>query len=387
MKNLFSSILALTMGVTASVAQIPGMMSMSSAQPLEGTTLGANETIAYDGIALGNRVKLRGYVDFIYGYGDLDDVGDDSRFSTAGDVDFLVDFSPVTGEVHLAYASGASQPISLEQAFARYSFNQDFNLSFGRQLTNLGYEADEAPGLFSVSKGYFLDAVREHNALNSIFGEIANAYNNSFTPALVVGDPGYQTATTVDSSIPVLRRNYVDGIRANFNNGQFGLSLGVHDGYWVSDDFNDNIAIDLAASVMIVPGLEARLGYAHQDMDDSDIGQFNTWIAYNPGDLTLAFEFDYFDFDDDGDLWDIMLLGNYQFTDFFGLTLKYSHEDFSDLLGFDGIDYESDRITLALLFSVTQQLGINFEYSHTEIAIGSEDSDADEIYLEGLYTF
>ena len=67
MKNLFSSILALAMGVTASVAQIPGMMSMSSVQPLEGTSLGANETIAYDGIALGNRVKLRGYVDFIYG--------------------------------------------------------------------------------------------------------------------------------------------------------------------------------------------------------------------------------------------------------------------------------------------------------------------------------
>ena len=352
MKNLFSSILALMMGVTASVAQIPGMMSMPSAQPLEGTSLGANETIAYDGIALGNRVKLRGYVDFIYGYGDLDQVGDDSRFSTAGDVDFLVDFSPVTGEVHLAYASGAAQPISLEQAFARYSFNQDFNLSFGRQLTNLGYESDEAPGLYATSYGYFEDTTSNHPALTSLL------------------------------DLPQLRRNYVDGIRANFNNGQFGLSLGVHDGYWISDDFNDNVAIDLAASVMIVPGLEARLGYAHQDMEDFDIGQFNTWIAYNPGDLTLAFEFDYFDFDNDSDLWDIMLLGNYQFTDFFGLTLRYTHEDFES-----DVDGESDRFTLALLFSVTQQFGINFEYSHTWLDIDSVDIDADEIYLEGLYTF
>ncbi|MAH26380.1 MAG: hypothetical protein CMI19_05425 [Opitutae bacterium] len=355
MKTLFSSILALAMGVTASVAQIPGMMSMPSAQPLEGTSLGANETIAYDGIALGNRVKLRGYVDFIYGYGDLDDVGDDSRFSTAGDVDFLVDFSPVTGEVHLAYASGASQPISLEQAFGRYSFNQDFNISFGRQLTNLGYEADEAPGLYATSYGYFADVVRNHSAFDSLL-----------------------------AGLPTLRRNYVDGVRANFNNGQFGLSLGIHDGYWLNDDFNDNVAIDIAASVMIVPGLEARLGYAHQDMDTSDIGQFNTWLAYNPGDLTLALEFDYFDFDGDSDLWDIMLLGNYQFTDFFGLTLRYSHEDAENLVG---NDYVSDRITLAFLFSITQQFGINFEYSHTEIEIGSEDSDADEIYLEGLYTF
>ena len=33
------------------------------------------------------------------------------------------------------------------------------------------------------------------------------------------------------------------------------------------DDLNDAVAIDIAASVMITPGLEARLGYAHQDRD------------------------------------------------------------------------------------------------------------------------
>ena len=34
--------------------------------------------------------------------------------------------------------------INLEQAFGRYSLNRDFNISFGRQLTVLGYESDEA---------------------------------------------------------------------------------------------------------------------------------------------------------------------------------------------------------------------------------------------------
>ena len=77
MKYLLTSLLALAMVAPNAFAQIPGMMSMPSAQPLEGTTLGANETIAYDGIALGNRVKLRGYVDFIYNYKD-DATGDDA---------------------------------------------------------------------------------------------------------------------------------------------------------------------------------------------------------------------------------------------------------------------------------------------------------------------
>jgi hypothetical protein len=347
MKYILSSILALAMGVTASVAQIPGMMSMPSAQPLEGTSLGANETIAYDGIALGNRVKLRGYVDFIYNYKD-DATGDDARFTTAGDVDFLFDFSPVTGEAHLALNPNpepGEDEVTLEQAFGRYSFNQDFNLSFGRQLTNLGYEADEAPGLYAVT----------------------NAYN-------------YEKASDKNAT---LRRNYVDGIRANFNNGQFGLSLGLHDDYFgVDDAFNDNIAIDIAASVMIVPGLEARLGFAHQDQEhanDDNINQFNAWLAYNPGDLTLALEFDIFDVYGD-EIWDLMLLANYQFVDWFGATFRYSHEDLDP---FVGADSDADRFTLALLFSLTQNLFLNVEYSHTAL----DPDDVNEFYIEGLLTF
>lgn len=343
MKYLLSSLLALSMAVTTAVAQIPGMMSMPSAAPLEGTTLGANETVSYNGIALGNRVKLRGYVDFIYNYVDSG-ATDDARFTTAGDVDFLFDFSPVTGEVHLAYSDGSSDPVSLEQVFGRYSFNQDFNLSFGRQLTNLGYEADEAPGLYAVT----------------------NAYD------------GLGVAS---------RRNYVDGLRANFNNGQFGLSLGLHDDYFgknasLDDAFNSNIAIDIAASVMIVPGLEARLGFAHQDQehtDEDNIDQFNAWLAYNPGDLTLAFEFDYFDVFGDS-LWDIMFLANYQFVDWFGATFRYSHEDLETFLGAES---DADRFTLAFLFSLSQNLFLNVEFSHTEL----DSDDKEEFYIEGLFTF
>ena len=56
---------------TPLIAQIPGYNSTVSASSA-GTTLGANETTSYNGIALGNRVKLRGYVDFIFGYDDED---------------------------------------------------------------------------------------------------------------------------------------------------------------------------------------------------------------------------------------------------------------------------------------------------------------------------
>ena len=58
-------------------------------------------------------------------------------------------------------------------------------------------------------------------------------------------------------------QNYNDGIRANFNNGRFGFILGLYDGYWKNSDFNsDKVGIDIGASLMIVPGLEYRIGYA-----------------------------------------------------------------------------------------------------------------------------
>ena len=334
-KSVYFSSLLLT-GTFLS-AQMPGMMTMQSSAP-QGTSLGANTTSGAAGIALGNRVVMRGYVDFIFNYEDIGNGAQTEKFDTAADIDFLFDFSPVTAEVQIALNK---DDIMLEQAFGRYSVNRDFNISFGRQLTALGYEADEAPGLYSVTNAYRMG----------------------------VG------------------RSYVDGVRANFNNGRFGLTLGLHDNYFggVGDDtFNsDKIAIDLAASFMIIPGLEAQLGYANQDADPptDDWSQFNAWIAYNPGDLTLAFEYDNAD-KGPKDYWSMLLLANYQFNEMFAATFKYSHED--EEAG--NSDVEADRFTFALLFTITQNLFFNVEYSHSEVDAPS-DYDVEEFYLEALLTF
>ena len=135
---------------------------------------------------------------------------------------------------------------------------------------------------------------------------------------------------------------------------------------------------------MIFPGLEARLGYAHQESETlgDSISQFNSWIEWNPNDLTLAFEYDNFDIAT-AEYWDLLLLANYQFTDFFGATFKYTHEDLE--LGANNV--EADRITFALLFTITQNLFFNVEYSHSEVDTGATDYDVEEFYLEGLLTF
>jgi hypothetical protein len=351
MKKLISLFISLAFA-GSSFAQMSGYSTSQS----QGTTLGANETLIADGIALGNAVKLRGYVDFIFGYDDEDGGDQNEQFDTTADIDFLFDLSPITAEVHL----NTDQHNHFEQVFGRYSVNDDFHVTFGRQLTVLGFEADEAPGLYAVTTAHVLGS----------------------------GD------SDIDMIGVQTRRNYVDGVRLNYNNGMFGLTFGLHDGYWSQDHFDgDDLAIDLAASVMFFPGLEARLGYAHESLDedstganDGDIGQFNAWLAYNPGALTLATEFDNYDIDlgtaTDTEYWSWMLLANYQFTDWFAATFRYTHEDVEQ----GNVDHDSDRFTFATLFTLTDNFGVNVEYSTTSVD-STAQGDYDEFLVEGLITY
>lgn len=354
--KLFLPTTLLFLGISLS-AQMPGMMTVQSGS--QGTALGANETLAYNGIALGNRVKMRGYVDFIFKYDDEDGGDQNEKFDTASDLDFLFDLSPVTAEVHIAMDANVAgalgdEQVGVEQAFGRYDFGTGFNITFGRQLTSLGYEADEAPGLYTVSNAYRL------------------------------GDGDSDISVNNNGSA---RRNYKDGVRLNYNNGQFGVILGLHDGYWHNDHFDgDDLAIDIAASVMIIPGLEARLGYAHEEVDqgasDTDISQINAWIAYNPNDLTLAFEYDNFDILANEEYWSMMLLANYQFTDWFAGTIRYSHEDYE----IGASDHDADTFTFAMLFTLTSNFFLNVEYSTTDVDSATK-GDYDEFFIEGLITY
>ncbi|MFL2938472.1 MAG: hypothetical protein ACJZ7A_05175 [Opitutales bacterium] len=353
--KLFLPTTLLFLGISLS-AQMPGMMTVQSGS--QGTALGANETLAYNGIALGNRVKMRGYVDFIFKYDDEDGGNQNEQFDTASDLDFLFDLSPVTAELHVAMDANVAgalgdEQVGVEQAFGRYDFGTGFNITFGRQLTSLGYEADEAPGLYAVSNAYRL------------------------------GDGD----SDINLSPAQTRRNYKDGVRLNYNNGQFGVILGLHDGYWNNDHFDgDDLAIDIAASVMIIPGLEARLGYAHEEVDqgasDTDISQINAWIAYNPNDLTLAFEYDNFDILANEEYWSMMLLANYQFTDWFAGTIRYSHEDYE----IGAADHDADTFTFAMLFTLTSNFFLNVEYSTTDVDSATK-GDYDEFFIEGLITY
>ena len=396
---------------------------------MEGTSLGANETLNASGISLGNRVKMRGFVDFRYDYTDLDELGDDdARFRTATDIDFLFDFSPVTGEVHMR---ASPDELGLEQAFIRYNFNQDFSVSAGRQLTVLGFEKDESPNMYQTSYAYLTDVSKDVDGGTGAATATSNiayiAANYAATHPYLLANPmkEFGSGSAESFQLPSFRRNYVDGLRLNFNNGQFGFVAGLHNGYFTdSDHLNDgNIGLDIAASVMIIPGLEFRLGFGYENNDayNNSIEQYNTWasglksalitdaqhadadkirifpesdeisqfnmqLAYQTGGLTLALEWDVWDVYVI-DLWNMMFLANYQFNDLFALTFRYSHEDFeADVPG--GGEGDSDRFTFGPTFSVSDYLTIGIEYSHAELdSTNTGDTSVDELYAETIFSF
>ncbi len=434
---------ALLFGGSTLFAQVPGMMTMQQASVPQGTDLGANTTVNAPGIALGNRVKLRGYVDFRYDNTDLEATDrnmtsghvtghHDKRFRTGVDLDLLIDFSPVTSEIHL---NASNSGVNLEQAFIRYSFNRDFNLSMGRQLTVMGMESDESTGLHQVSHAFAADVAIEDGiqkgdeAMSAFLGLGGLKYiatSQGVDNKHGTSDDIEHIAGPSTPGLPQLRRNYVDGIRANFNNSRFGLTVGLHNSIWGSDNLNDSdIGIDIAAALMIVPGLEWQMGYAYESNDAWDdsissynkeatlwntstdplsvanraahgmmtyiptgdhISQFNTFLTYKTGGLTLGIEYDLWDIYA-LDMWDIMLMANYQFNNVFGLTLRYSHEDFE----VDGLSAKGDtnRFTLSPSFSITDNLTILLEYSHISLdstGLGG-GYDANEVYAETIFNF
>jgi len=148
-------------------------------------------------------------------------------------------------------------------------------------------------------------------------------------------------------------------------------------------ELNDGLGIDLAASILLFDGFEARLGVAFEEVKfepgpntqlESDTDhQFNTALIWKPGPLTLAWELDTFHRSNDINGWNTMLLANYAFSDFLSATLRYAHVDVEE--------ERSDIYTLAMLMAVNDHFDLNFEYNRVE------GDDLNQFAVQGIVSY
>jgi hypothetical protein len=254
------------------------------------------------------------------------------------EIDFLLNFDEVSGQIDLNYLGGNDGEFELEQAFIRYDLGDGSNIEAGKYLSYMGWETFEPTGLYQYSFAY------------DIAGTIPGHHN---------------------------------GVRYNYNDDFLSLGLSVLDSVYSPDGSLGDSSYGIEAKIAITPieGWTIFLGFAKDAMDANTLDRdlINFWTSYEIGNVTYAFEFNDYDFGPMDVGSQLLVMANLGITDNLGLTFRVS-EDEQDFKGGD----TATKFTISPNYSVNDNLGLIFEISQTDY--GSE-GNVDSIAFETIFTF
>lgn len=286
-------------------------------------------------------IKVDGFVDIIYTI--TDEASDvpggknpaEGKFLADAEVDFaskLSDTVSVRVDMDLALAAnggvnaglaGPADSAVLEQAFFAWSLPKDLTLIGGLFNNPVGWEAEDAPDLYQTS----------HSANWNILDSQTALHGNNIAGVALAGKIGPVTLT-----------------------GAFIDDLGLAP---------EENSLAIVANMTAMKGLDLELGYVTQDNDITAAGNVMDFNAvYTLNKLTLVFELLTADAIIDSS---ILLLGNYDFGNKFGITGRY------ETISFDGPGSDTDIITLAGIYTPADNLSILLEWNTTDT--GTTDAD------------
>jgi len=432
------------MGVTASVAQIPGMMSMPSAQNTNEETIGFNPNINRSGIALGNHFTLNGYanVEFYSKDEDRATTGSwmdpimamfdkEAGFNAFADLDSKMHFDPFSLNVHTHVADG----IFVEQLFLQYKINNIFSLEAGKFVSQRTIYPEELNERFvrtnpfhfqqgSMSTRFSMAIMDEINSLVndainnldqdsidnlvSLFGidlnEVETDIDGGNFDMNEFMTPIAESVAQMIQDMMILRNDYKTsynkGIRANITTGALDLSFAITESLWnqMPDMSNGDFGLDLNAVAYLNESFAGKIGYAYEAVDSmssplmtlvipnstDDIHHFNSGIEFNNSGFTSSLEFGLLKLNPlDTEVWDLALLLHYQFNDIFGLGFLYSHEDLETPMG----DGESNKFALSFNFNISDHFLVGLGYSVVDADLAGVEADLNELTINSLYSF
>jgi hypothetical protein len=255
------------------------------------------------------------------------------------EIDFLLSFDEISGQIDLNYLGGNDGEFDLEQAFLAYDLGGGSNVEAGKFLGYMGWETAEPTGLYQYSYAY----------------DIAGG------------------------TIP----RYHNGVRYNYNDDFLSLGLALLDSAWSPDASIGDSSYGLEAKIAIRPveGWTVFLGLAKDAMDagQQDRDLINFWTSYEIGNVTYALEWNDYDFGPMNLGSQFLVMANVGITDNLGLTFRVS-EDAQDFKGGD----TSTKYTISPGWSVNDNLGMLFEISQSDF--GSE-GDVTSLAFETIFTF
>jgi hypothetical protein len=285
----------------------------------------AASSFSFAEIALTESLSVEGFIDTSY----TDSDGGNASFDlNEVEISFLLDAGAVSARVDTQYSDlGAPVDVgSIDQAFISYDVFGG-TLSAGLMDSQLGFEAFEAPGLYTNTLAY-------GNAAQAQADEAVN-----FTIQL-------DEASSLGVSLIDGADSFIGDLAAN----------------------SDTI-VELAYGRDLGNGLGAFVGM-RSDANGDDL--INAYVTYETGALTLAAEIN------DGETTtDYLVLANYAYSDNASVTVRYTTEE-AELLNGD----DQDILTIAHQLALADNLSLTTELS--------DDGSADDEYsfsVGALFTF
>lgn len=254
------------------------------------------------------------------------------------EIDFLLNFDEISGQIDLNYLGGNDGEFALEQAFMKYDLGNGSNIEAGKFLSYMGWETFEPTGLYQYSYAY------------DIVGVIPGHHN---------------------------------GVRYNYNDDFVSLGFALLDSVYSPDASIGDSSYGIEAKIVLRPaeGWTVFLGFAKDaaDVGGQDRDLINFWTSYEIGNLTYAFEWNDYDFGPMNTGSQVLAMANLGITDNLGLTFRIS-EDEQDFKGGD----TATKFTISPNLTLNDNLGLIFELSQTDY--GTE-GNVTSIAFETIFTF
>lgn len=305
---------------------------------------------AYGQIELTPNLSVTGFLDMSATY--TDDNG--SKSSTYDldqmELDFLLSYDQITGQVDIDYQRDDTNELDLEQAFITYDLGEGTSITAGKFLSYLGWETAEPTGLYQYSYAYGDTIPGYHNGVSLDYNADWGSLGIALLDSVYDDDGSLGTGGDIDSLFEGDAYEY--GIETK-------LVLTPAEGWTVFLGYGVDRA-DTGDALMI---------------DDRKI--LNLWTSYEFGSSTVAAEYNNFTNGMlDIDQWLVMYSTALNDND--TITVRVSNDDRSD-------GSEFTKYTGAYIRTINDNLSIITELSSTDIK-GADDK-VTQAAIEALFTF
>jgi len=299
-------------------------------------------------VKINDNLSINGFIDGSYSSTDVsgDSVpANNGETSTVGvdavELNFLVNAGNVSGELHIDNDANDNGSLDIEQVHFTYSFGNGAALTVGQFGSALGFEREDAAGLYTYSR----------------------AYNAAFNLGDIDNTNGSQ-----------------EGFRLSYAAGDLSGSLSLYNADGATLDNrtdNDDFDYELALAYTGIDNLSIGAGIQNvRPATADDIEVYSINAAYTLNKLLIAGEYTNREVEGSEDLAAYMILADYDVNDKLGFAVRYSNWE-------TGATTEADKLTFAPNYAITDSLGAIVEFSAQEE--GSVETDS--LAVELTYTF